>query len=114
MDVVIGLDEGTTEVFAYGHDVPVIIVDGFKYRQFRPNGKDYKTIEPYITEAAVHTDIAGLKDAVEYALAHPEHKREERRRVSEAELGTSYGDATQNILSYIKNDIKNKNLCSLR
>src|SRR5258706_3718662 len=31
VDLVIGLDEGTTEIFAYGHDIPVVIVDGFKY-----------------------------------------------------------------------------------
>lgn len=106
VDLVVGMDEGTTEIFAYGHDVPVVIVDGFRYRQHKPNGTDYELIEPYKTEAAVHTDLAGLKDAVNHALAHPEHLREERKAVAERELGISYGDATANILKLIKNDFK--------
>lgn len=106
VDLVVGMDEGTTEVFAYGHDVPVVIVDGFRYRQFKSNGKDYETHDPYITEAAVHTDLAGLKDAINHALAHPDHLRAERKSVAERELGISYGDATANILKVIKNDFK--------
>lgn len=106
VDVVVGIDEGCTEVYAYANDVPVIIVDGFKYRQHKPDGHKFETMDIYRTEAAVHTDLAGLADAVQYALAHPEHKREERRRVSEAELGISYGDATGNIIKVIRNDIK--------
>lgn len=103
VDLVVGMDEGTTEIFAYGHDVPVVICDGFKYQQ-HPDGKTAVEIDPYKTDAAVHTDLAGLETAIDFALKHPEHKREDRRRVSEAELGTSYGDATANILNLIRKD----------
>ncbi len=106
VDLVVGLDEGTTEVFAYAHDVPVIIVDGFKYRQHKENGRDYVTTDIYRTEAANHVSLNGLRHAIEEALEHPEFKREERRRVSEAELGISYGNATENIYKFIKEKVK--------
>ncbi len=107
VDCVVGIDEGCTEIYAYANDVPVVIVDGFKYRQHGPDGKAYVVSDPYKTDAAVHTDLAGLAEAVEYALAHPEHKRAERKSVAERELGLSYGDATANILKVIRNDLKN-------
>lgn len=106
VDLVVGLDEGTTEVFAYGHDVPVIIVDGFKYRQFKDDGKHYETIEGYRTKAATHVSLSDLPAAIEYGLAHPEHLKQERAEIAESELGISYGNATDNIYSYIRNHVK--------
>jgi hypothetical protein len=105
VDLVVGIDEGCTEIYAYANDVPVIIVDGFKYRQHKPNGRDYEVSDIYRTDAAVHVPLEKLGEAVEYALAHPEHKREERKRVAEAELGISYGDANSNIIKAIKKDM---------
>lgn len=105
VDLVVGHDEGTTEIFAYGHDVPVVIVDDFKYHQ-HPDGRTPVEIEGYKTPAATHVTLDKLAEAVDYALAHPEHLREERKQVAEAELGISYGDATQNIRRIIKNDFK--------
>ncbi len=104
VDVVVGIDEGCTEIYAYANDVPVIIVDGFRYRQHKDNGRDYTLSDIYRTDAAVHVSLENLGEAVEFALAHPEHKREERKRVAEAELGISYGDATANILKVIRQD----------
>lgn len=106
VDLVVGLDEGTTEIFAYAHDVPVIIVDGFQYRLWKNDGKTYEPTDTYRTKAAVHTNLEGLKEAVEHALLHPEHLREERKEVAEQELGISYGDATSNIFKFIRNDVK--------
>lgn len=108
VDLVVGLDEGCTEIYAYGHDVPVVIAKGFQYKQYRYDGKQWKyiTCDPYKTKAGIHVDLSDLKDAVEYALAHPEDKRQERKEVAETELGISYGNATQNILRVIKNDFK--------
>lgn len=108
VDVVVGIDEGCTEVYAYANDVPVIIVDGFQYRQHKSDGRKYETMDIYRTNAAVHTDIAGLAKAVEYALQYPEHKRTERATVAEAELGLSYGDATANIIKVIRTDLASK------
>lgn len=104
VDLVVGIDEGCTEIYAYANDVPVIIVDGFRYRQHKPNGRDFEVSDIYRTAAATHVPLEGLADAVEFALSHPEHKREERKRVAEAELGLSYGDATANIIKTIRQD----------
>jgi hypothetical protein len=108
VDLVVGLDEGCTEIYAYGHDVPVVIVKGFKYRQHRDDGKQVKYVEcdPYKTGAAPHVDIEDLADMVEYCLENPDYYRVERARVAEEELGLSYGNATDNILKVIKNDFK--------
>lgn len=66
VDMVVGLDEGTTEAFAYGHDIPVVIVDGFKYRAHRPDGKRFATADTYVTKAATHVSLSDLSEAVEY------------------------------------------------
>lgn len=108
VDLVVGIDEGCTEIYAYANDVPVIIVDGFQYRQHKEDGRKYETSDIYRTNAAVHTDLAGLGAAIDYALAHPEHKRAERKSVAERELGLSYGDATSNILKVIRQDLSSK------
>jgi hypothetical protein len=106
VDCVVGIDEGCTEIYAYALDVPVIIVKGFQYRQHKSDGRAFEVSDIYRTDAATHVSLEDLGAAVEYALEHPEHKRDERRRVAEAELGISYGDATANIIKVIKADVK--------
>lgn len=110
VDCVVGIDEGTTEAFAYGHDIPVIIVKGFNYRQYDLSGRHFSKMEVTPSNAATVVDLKDLKEAVMYALAHPEHKREERKIQAELELGTSYGNATENIYKFIKEDIRNNPL----
>lgn len=106
VDAVIGLDEGTTEIFAYAHDVPVIIVDGFKYRQYKDDDKSYTTIEGYKTKAATHVTLDKLQEAVSYALEHPEHLRQERAEIAEAEMGISHKDPSSEILKVVRDDFK--------
>ncbi len=106
VDMVVGLDEGTTEIFAYGHDVPVVIVEGFKYIQHGISGKERHEMDIYRTKAATHVTLDGLAEAVEYGLSHPEYLREERKEVAEAEMGISLGTPIDNIIKVIKNDFK--------
>lgn len=108
VDLVVGIDEGCTEIYAYALDVPVVIVEGFQYRQHKLDGRSFELSPIYRTAAATHCNLSDLAEHVEYALAHPEHKREERKRVAEAELGISYGDATANILKVIRTDLASK------
>lgn len=112
VDLVVGIDEGTTEIFAYGHDVPVVIVDGFKYRAHGKDGKPFASTDPYRTKASTHVTLDKLQEAVEYGLAHPEHLRRERAEVAEAELGISYGNATDNIFKLIRNDFSLRSTCA--
>lgn len=106
VDLVIGLDEGCTEVYAYGHDVPVITVDGFVYRQHGHDGREYELMDTYRTKASTHVPLSGLQEAVDYALSHPDHLKAERAEIAEAELGLSYGNAVENIIRIVKRDFK--------
>lgn len=80
VDLVVGLDEGTTELFAVAHDVPVLIVDGFEYRW-----TEGKTQVPQ-TPGMTHIALDNLKYAVEEFLAKPELLRKERRALAENEM----------------------------
>lgn len=106
VDMVVGLDEGTTEIFAYAHDVPVVIVDGFNYRQYKSDDKSYTTIEGYKTKAATHVKLEDLAEAVKYGLEHPEHLRKERAEVAEDEMGISHKDPVSEILKVVRDDFK--------
>jgi hypothetical protein len=80
VDLVVGLDEGTTELFALAHDVPVIVVDGFGYRW-----KEGRTGVPK-TVGFTHCDLDGLQEAIKYVLDKPDRLKEERRWVAENEM----------------------------
>ena len=86
VDLVVGVDEGTTELFATAMDVPVIIVDGFEYR-WNDNGGC--RVKPPVSPGFTHVGIKDLKQAVEYHLAHPEAGREGRLATAEYEMSLS-------------------------
>jgi hypothetical protein len=106
VDAVVGLDEGTTEIFAYGHDIPVIVVDEFKYRQHKEDGRTFSTMDIHRSKGATHTTLDNLSNVLDFTLQHPNFLQSERAEVAEAELGLSYGDATANILKVIREDAK--------
>ena len=106
VDMVVGLDEGCTEAFAMAHDVPVVVVNGFKYRQHKEDGRRYEEVEINKTKGAVHCNLEDLKEVIEHGLAHPEYLRQERKDVAEAEMGLSHGDATNNIYKFIRSKVK--------
>lgn len=106
VDLVVGLDEGCTEIFAMAHDVPVIVVNGFKYRQYKLDGKQYEEHEILRTKGAAHCDLEYLEEYVNYYLANPQELRAERKEVAEAEMGLSYGDATKNIYDFVRSKVK--------
>lgn len=108
VDLVVGLDEGCTEIFAMANDVPVIVVNGFKYRQYKEDGKTYETTGVYETPGATHCDLNNLTDWIDFYLKHPEYKREERRAVAEAEMGLSYGNPVDNIYKFVRNHVNLK------
>ena len=116
VDMVVGLDEGCTEIFAYAHDVPVIVVKGFEYRQHRYDGKEWKyvTCEPTPSKAATIVELKDLAEAVSYGLAHPEHLRKERAEVAEEHMGLNYGNPTNNIFNLIRKDFSLRGVCSTR
>src|SRR6185295_2666622 len=80
VDLVVGLDEGTSELFALAHDVPVIVVDGFDYRW-----KEGRTVVP-VTPGFHHCSIQELPSAIEWFLEHPEDLKAERLETAENEM----------------------------
>jgi hypothetical protein len=81
VDLVVGLDEGTTELFACAHDVPVIVVDGFEYRW-----KEGCRVKPPRTKGIQHCTLDQLDKMVDKYLTKPELLREERHAIAENEM----------------------------
>lgn len=106
VDAVVGLDEGCTEIFAMAHDVPVIVVDGFQYRQHKPNGKDYAVTDIHRTKGAIHCDLNHLSQSLDLVLKEPGYMQQERAEVAEEEMGLSYGNPTENIYQFIRSKVK--------
>ncbi len=115
VDLVVGLDDGTTQAFAYGHNVPVITIDGFIYKQHDRDGRNPKDMETHKTKASVHVPLSDLQAAIQYELMNPKHFEERRKEVAELELGLSYGNAVDNIIRIVKRDFKaSENIISVR
>lgn len=95
-DVVVTLDESTSEILAMAAGVPVICVDdAFKFDHLF--GADYKGVELIKTTGAYHCQLTDLPDALDKAL-YSDNLAEARKTVVEHELGVSAGDPVENIL----------------
>lgn len=82
VDVVVSTDEGTAALFAVAHDVPVIVVDGFKYKW-----QDCEeTIPVTNTPGMQHCDLEDLQDMIEHTFANPDELKAERRALAENEM----------------------------
>ena len=106
VDLVVGLDTGCTEIFAMAHDVPVIVVEGFKYRQYKEDGRAFVETDIYRSPGATYCSLDNLATTIDSYFEHPEIKRKERAAVAEAEMGISYGNATNNIYNFIRSKVK--------
>jgi hypothetical protein len=102
VDLVVGVDEGTTELFAIAHGIPVIIVDGFEYRWAEGNCR-----APVIkTPGFRHVKLEELQDAVNETLANPKALEEERRYTAELELSLdSIKDPIGRLNEVLKKDL---------
>jgi len=100
VDCVVGIEEGTFQLLAMAMDVPVVMVDGFKYREY--GGVDYSSIEMIRTDGVTYTDLSNIEETINNELANPERLREKRRQVVEDELGDLESDPIQNIVKVIQ------------
>ncbi len=91
VDLVVGLDEGTTELFALAHDVPVIVVDGFEYRWTEGKFKQPPT------PGFKHCSLEDLAKTVDEYLAKPELDREARLLTAENEMTLSIKDPVKRL-----------------
>jgi len=106
VDLVVGLDEGCTEIFAMAHDVPVVIVDGFRYANYLKNGYSFEKTGVLQTKGATHCTIDTLRETIEAELANPDRLKKERAEVAEVEMGISYGNPTENIYKFVREYVK--------
>lgn len=80
VDVVVSTDEGTAALFTIAHGLPVIVVDGFKYRWTKGE------VEVNRTPGFTHCKLEDLQEAINYALAHPSAYYDEQRETVEQEM----------------------------
>jgi hypothetical protein len=97
-DVVVGIgSEGTFGLMAYVKDIPVIVPDVWKARNFL----NAPTPEMKYTEACHFIKLPELKGAIWNAIEHPEFKREERKRVAEYYGGVSIENPLDRIIDVV-------------
>jgi len=97
-DIMVGVaNEGTLGLLAYAKDIPVIVPDVWKPRNFL-NGP---TPEMKYTEACHFIKLENLRSAIFNAIEHPEFKKEERKKVVEYYGGVNIPNPLDNILNVI-------------
>lgn len=99
-DCLVGIEEGTYQLLAMALDVPIVMVDGFKYRDY--GGIDYSTVEMVKTPAVRRVPIDELEKTIDEELANPATLSKERAKVVEEELWDKKTDPTENIIKVIR------------
>lgn len=101
-DVLVCLEEGTMQLMACALDIPVVVVDIFKYGNYG-GVKNYDTVEKIKTPAATWIkDLNLLGAAIDNALEKPSTLRKSRIAICEDEGGAHLGDAERNIIECLK------------
>jgi len=104
--VVVCLIEGTLELLAYSLDIPVIQLTTLKERPLLGRKQDKEDYAP--TRAAEPATIENLEEKIKYAIAHPEHRRQERREVLLEEAGDPETDTPYSSIVRIINTLAEK------
>jgi hypothetical protein len=99
-DCVVGIEEGTFQLLAMAMDIPVVMVDGFKYKEY--GGIDYSSVEMVKTTGVRRVDLSDVEKTIDEELANPEHLNKERERVVREELYDGSLDPIDNIVNVIK------------
>lgn len=103
-DCVVGIEEGTFQLLAMAMDIPCVMVDGFKYREY--GGVDYSSVEMIKTNSVRRVDPLDLETAIDDALTYPETLRAERKQVVENEFWDGVSDPIVNIENVVKEVIQ--------
>lgn len=101
-DVIVAVSESTFELSAQLLDIPVVIADIWVPKAC--NGDErYRDYTREYSDACVRVkDMSKLNEAIMFAVKHPEHLREERRRIAIDDGGTDL-NALDNITKVIEN-----------
>jgi len=99
-DVVVGLFASTFELLAQHLDIPVIIVDIWRPKSCSGDDR-YKEYKRNIANGTNIVKLHELKDAIKYAIKHPEFMRDERKKAVIEDGGSDIKDPVQEIVKVI-------------
>lgn len=102
-DVVVAVSESTFELLAQALDIPVVIADIWTPKACGGDER-YREYTREYSDACVRVkDMGKLNDAIYYALKHPEHLREERKRIVINDGGIDIPNPLEEIIKVIEN-----------
>ncbi|MFA5133103.1 MAG: hypothetical protein WC444_07290 [Candidatus Paceibacterota bacterium] len=97
---VVGMEEGTFQLLAMAMNIPIVMVEGFQYKNF--GGIDYSQIELIRTDAVRWTDFSNIEKVVTEEFKNPDALKEQREKVVKEELGDLNSDPVLEIVKVIK------------
>lgn len=103
IDAMVCLEEGTMQLFAAYLDIPIIVVDIFKYQNYG-GCKDYDRVEKIHTNACYWTkDLEKVGKMLDHALNNPKELAKSRKLVCELDGGVKLeGDCNARIISTLR------------
>lgn len=100
-DVVVAVSESTFELLAQALDIPVVIADIWTPKACGGDER-YRLYTREYSNACVRVkDMSKLNEAIYYAIKHPEHLREERKKIVVDDGGTNL-NALEEIIKVIE------------
>lgn len=99
-DCVVGIEEGTFQLLAMAMGLPVVMVDGFKYREY--GGIDYSSVEMVKTDGVRRVNLSDVEKTIDEELANPDNLKTQRERVVREELYDGSSNPVDNIVNVIK------------
>jgi len=99
-DCVVGIEEGTFQLLAMAMNVPCIMVDGFKYREY--GGIDYSSVEMIKTNSVRRVELSKIEDAIDEELKNPDVLKTEREQIVKDEFWDGVSDPIANIEKVIR------------
>ena len=100
-DVIVTLVDGTFELLAQSLDIPIILA-GIWVSKDCGGDPRYKNYNRIYSDAVHKVKFDEINDAVMNAIKHPEHLREERKKIIVADGGTDIEDPAMEIVKVIE------------
>lgn len=101
-DVVVAVSESTFELCAEVLDIPVVIADIWTPKACNGDERYREYIREYSNACTRVKDVTKLNDAIYHAIKHPEHLREERKKIGIDDGGLNIEDPLKEICDVIE------------
>ena len=99
-DCVVGIEEGTFQLLAMAMDIPIVMVDGFKYTIY--GDIDYSSVEMIKTNGVRRVKLSEIEKTIDRELVNPNALKKERERVVKDELWDGEENPIDNIIKVIE------------